>query len=204
MKQKLALSCALIHQPTVLFLDEPTTGVDPVSRKELWAMLKNLKDKGITILVSTPYMDEAALCDRIALIRDGKFLKTDTPENITSQYTKTLWAVSGQNMSKLLTDLRQHPDVSTCYAFGDCHHVTLKHGAQGSGHRAQGTGHGAQGMGHGAKGLEHGAWGTGHGALGMEAAMEEMKLWLAEKGHTGVEIRSIEPGIEDCFMELAE
>jgi ABC-2 type transport system ATP-binding protein len=187
-----------------LFLDEPTTGVDPVSRKELWAMLKNLKDKGITILVSTPYMDEAALCDRIALIRDGKFLKTDTPENITSQYTKTLWAVSGLNMSKLLTDLRQHPDVSTCYAFGDCHHVTVKYGAWGTGHGAWGEGHGAQGMRSEAESRTDDRRSGEHGAQGMEAAMEEMKLWLAEKGHTGIEIRSIEPGIEDCFMELTE
>ncbi|MBP7613308.1 MAG: ABC transporter ATP-binding protein, partial [Paludibacter sp.] len=82
MKQKLALSCALIHKPSVLFLDEPTTGVDPVSRKEFWGMLKNLKAQGITILVSTPYMDEASLCDRIALIQNGQFLKIDTPKNI--------------------------------------------------------------------------------------------------------------------------
>jgi len=81
MKQKLALCCTLIHEPVVLFLDEPTTGVDPVSRKELWAMLKKLKKEGVTILVSTPYMDEASLCDRIALIQDGAFMKIDTPEN---------------------------------------------------------------------------------------------------------------------------
>ena len=86
MKQKLALSCALIHKPKVLFLDEPTTGVDPVSRKEFWDMLKRLQEKGITILVSTPYMDEAALCDRIALIQDGKILEIDTPENISKRF----------------------------------------------------------------------------------------------------------------------
>jgi ABC-2 type transport system ATP-binding protein len=79
MKQKLALCCALIHAPKVLFLDEPTTGVDPVSRKEFWQMLKRLQQKGITILVSTPYMDEASLCDRIALIQKGKILKIDSP-----------------------------------------------------------------------------------------------------------------------------
>ena len=87
MKQKLALSCALIHKPSVLFLDEPTTGVDPVSRKEFWEMLKRLKNQGITILVSTPYMDEARLCDRIALIKEGKFIGIDTPENITAGFT---------------------------------------------------------------------------------------------------------------------
>ena len=93
MKQKLALCCALIHKPTVLFLDEPTTGVDAVSRKEFWEMLQTLKMQGITILVSTPYMDEAALCDRIALIQNGSFLKIDTPKNIVNQFGKTLWTV---------------------------------------------------------------------------------------------------------------
>jgi ABC-2 type transport system ATP-binding protein len=190
MKQKLALSCALIHQPDVLFLDEPTTGVDPVSRKELWAMLKNLKTRGITILVSTSYMDEASLCDRIALIREGRFLITDSPENITRQYTKTLWAISGAKMSKLLTDLRQHPAITHCYTFGDCLHATLRHGAWGMGHGAWGTGHRAQGA-------EQGAGGT-------EASMDEMKLWLTGKGHTDIKIREIQPGIEDCFMELTE
>lgn len=86
MKQKLALCCALIHKPVVLFLDEPTTGVDPVSRKEFWEMLMRIKKEGITIMVSTSYMDEAGLCDRIALIQNGSFLKVDTPQNIVSQY----------------------------------------------------------------------------------------------------------------------
>lgn len=126
MKQKLALSCALIHKPVVLFLDEPTTGVDPVSRKEFWAMLKRLKEQGITILVSTPYMDEATLCDRIALMQDGKFLKLDAPQQIVAQFTETLWAVSGDNMFHLLTELRNHPQVKSCFAFGDVHHVTVQ------------------------------------------------------------------------------
>ena len=82
MKQKLALCCALIHKPDVLFLDEPTTGVDPVSRKEFWEMLKRLKQQHITIVVSTPYMDEATLCDKIALMQNGKILSIDTPGNI--------------------------------------------------------------------------------------------------------------------------
>lgn len=126
MKQKLALCCALIHKPTVLFLDEPTTGVDPVSRKEFWEMLKRLKQQGITILVSTPYMDEAALCDRIALIQNGLFMKIDTPEVIVRQYDADLWAVKSSNMSKLLSDLREYPQVRSCFAFGDCHHFTFK------------------------------------------------------------------------------
>jgi ABC-type multidrug transport system ATPase subunit len=125
MKQKLALSCALIHKPVVLFLDEPTTGVDPVSRKEFWEMLNRLKHEGITILVSTPYMDEASLCDRIALIQDGRFLTIDTPEKITENYPDELWAVASDEMSKLLKDLRINPAVKTCYAFGDTHHISL-------------------------------------------------------------------------------
>ena len=126
MKQKLALSCALIHKPTVLFLDEPTTGVDPVSRKEFWEMLKNLKREGITILVSTPYMDEASLCDRIALIMNGKILKIETPVNIISQFDKSIWSVHSKNMHGLLNDLRANENLDTCFAFGDTHHVTLK------------------------------------------------------------------------------
>ncbi len=125
MKQKLALSCALIHKPTVLFLDEPTTGVDPVSRKEFWEMLKNLKTQGITILVSTPYMDEATLCDRIALITGGEILKIDSPQKIVSDFGKILWSVKGANMHKLLTDLRENNRLESCFAFGDAHHVTL-------------------------------------------------------------------------------
>ncbi len=126
MKQKLALSCALIHEPSVLFLDEPTTGVDPVSRKELWMMLKKLKKEGITILVSTPYMDEASLCDRIALIQDGEFMKIDTPENIVDDFDGELWSVKSSSMSGLLKDLRVNEKVVTSFAFGDTHHVTVK------------------------------------------------------------------------------
>jgi len=98
MKQKLALSCALIHKPKILFLDEPTTGVDPVSRKELWEMLKRLKAQGITILVSTPYMDEAKLCDRIALMQKGKILQIDTPQNVVNEFGKKLYAVRSENI----------------------------------------------------------------------------------------------------------
>ncbi len=125
MKQKLALCCALIHKPTVLFLDEPTTGVDPVSRKEFWGMLKKLKDQGISILVSTPYMDEASLCDRIALIQNGNFLKIDTPENIVKQFKDQLWSVKSQNMHKLLEDLRKNNQIKSSFAFGDSMHVTV-------------------------------------------------------------------------------
>jgi len=124
MKQKLALCCALIHKPKVLFLDEPTTGVDPVSRKEFWDMLKRLKEKGITILVSTPYMDEAALCDRIALIQKGKILQIDTPENIVNNYPKTIYNVGAKNTYSLIQDLKKYPGNHSVFAFGEYVHYT--------------------------------------------------------------------------------
>lgn len=126
MKQKLALCCALIHKPTVLFLDEPTTGVDPVSRKEFWEMLKNLQLQGITIIVSTPYMDEADLCDRIALIQNGNILSIDKPVNIKNNFEKKLFAVKAKDMYELLLLLRSFPKTDSCFAFGDYHHVTFK------------------------------------------------------------------------------
>lgn len=165
MKQKLALSCALIHKPSVLFLDEPTTGVDPVSRKEFWGILKNLKAQGITILVSTPYMDEASLCDRIALIQNGQFLKIDTPKNIVNQYENKLWAVQSDNMYKLLNDLRANELTSNCFAFGDKHHVSVESG---------------------------------------QLTVDSLNNYLQQKEHTHIEIREIEPTIEDCFMQLSQ
>jgi ABC-2 type transport system ATP-binding protein len=131
MKQKLALCCALIHQPTILFLDEPTTGVDPVSRKELWEMLKRLKAKGITIIVSTPYMDEAGLCDRIALIQNGKILSIDTPENISAAYPDPIYEVKGGKMSTLLNLLEHFKETKSAFAFGDTVHLTLKETTNG-------------------------------------------------------------------------
>jgi ABC-type multidrug transport system ATPase subunit len=125
MKQKLALCCALIHKPTILFLDEPTTGVDPVSRKEFWEMLKRLKSQGITIVVSTPYMDEATLCDRIALIQNGKILSIDTPEKIIAAYPDKLYAVKAHNMYALLKALNSFDKVKNSYAFGEYVHATF-------------------------------------------------------------------------------
>jgi len=125
MKQKLALSCALIHKPSVLFLDEPTTGVDAVSRKEFWELLHNLQQQKITILVSTPYMDEADLCDRVALIQDGRILDIETPKGITKKFEDTLWSVRATNMYQLLIDLRNQPEVKSCFPFGQAHHVTF-------------------------------------------------------------------------------
>lgn len=126
MKQKLALCCALIHKPKVLFLDEPTTGVDPVSRKEFWEMIKRLQLKGITILVSTPYMDEAALCDRIALIQDGEILEIDTPEAIIKHYPKSIYNVRADNMYQLIQSLKAHQHSHSVYPFGEFVHYTDK------------------------------------------------------------------------------
>ncbi|AUC76896.1 ABC transporter ATP-binding protein [Olleya sp. Bg11-27] len=124
MKQKLALCCALIHKPKVLFLDEPTTGVDPVSRKEFWDMLKRLQQKGITILVSTPYMDEAALCDRIALIQDGKILQIDTPQAIVKHYPKQIYNVRANNTYQLIKSLKTYEYNHSIYPFGEFVHYT--------------------------------------------------------------------------------
>ncbi len=128
MKQKLALSCALIHKPSVLFLDEPTTGVDAVSRKEFWELLRNLQKQNITIVVSTPYMDEASLCDRVALIQEGRILKIDSPAGITEKFGQPLWSVQSGNMYSLMQELRGLKQVRSCYPFGQVHHVTLNAG----------------------------------------------------------------------------
>lgn len=160
MKQKLALSCALIHKPKVLFLDEPTTGVDPVSRKEFWEMLIKLKKQGISILVSTPYMDEATLCDKIALIQEGTFLQINTPQNIVASYPETLWAIQTNQKHRLLSDLRNLPFVKSSFSFGDTIHITLN---------AQYT-------------------------------TEKLSEYLIEKGHSDIEINTIRPSVEDCFM----
>jgi len=163
MKQKLALSCAMIHKPEVIFLDEPTTGVDPVSRKEFWHMLKNLKANGITIFVSTPYMDEASLCDRIALIQDGSLLSVDTPAGIIQNFHGTLYSVTGEREHELLRDLRQYATCRSVYLFGDSLHYTDK-----------------------------------------DDTLDEknIKRFLVEKGYHEVNIKRIEPVIEDCFLEL--
>lgn len=160
MKQKLALSCALIHYPSVLFLDEPTTGVDAVSRKEFWEMLRRLKEKGITILVSTPYMDEASLCDRVALMQEGKLMSVNTPSGIVEQFGKPLLAVRSGNMLQLLRDLKQCREVEDAYPFGEYHHAVMK----------------------------------------KDFSQQELEACL--KNHPGVNIKAIQPDIEDCFMDL--
>ena len=124
MKQKLALCCALVHRPEILFLDEPTTGVDAVSRKEFWDLLARLKDEGLPIVVSTPYMDEASRCDRVSLMQQGKLLVTDRPEEIGRQYPRPLLAVRGGNILGLLGALRRFPHAAAVWPFGDSLHYT--------------------------------------------------------------------------------
>ena len=126
MKQKLALSCALIHKPKLLVLDEPTTGVDAVSRVEFWEMLAKLKKHDITIVVSTPYMDEAMRCDRVALIQNGSILTIDNPEKIRDAFSKKLYSFSSQGKYKLINALRSHTGINSAFPFGDSVHVTLK------------------------------------------------------------------------------
>lgn len=162
MKQKLALSCALIHRPSVLFLDEPTTGVDAVSRKEFWDMLKNLQAQGITILVSTPYMDEAGLCDRVALMQNGRLLSENTPDGIIAGYKHPLVAVKTSDMFHTLNDLREMEGVEDVYPFGEYHHLVLQR-------------------------------------AGEEQAV---KHYLEQRSHKEIEVKTIRPDIEDCFMAL--
>jgi ABC-type multidrug transport system ATPase subunit len=125
MKQKLALSCALIHKPELLILDEPTTGVDAVSRSEFWDMLKKLKQYNITIIVSTPYMDEAMRCDRVALIQDGQILLIDKPQKIKGGFSRKLFRAKASDKYGLINALRQYPETVTAYPFGDSVHVTF-------------------------------------------------------------------------------
>lgn len=126
MKQKLALCCALIHKPKVLFLDEPTTGVDPVSRKEFWEMLQRLKLQGITMVVATPYMDEAALCDRIALMQHGKILSINTPEKISNSYPDLLFEVKAGRTANVLRALEHFDQKKNVYAYGEFVHLSVE------------------------------------------------------------------------------
>ena len=162
MKQKLALSCALIHRPRVLLLDEPTTGVDAVSRREFWDMLYEIRERGITILVSTPYMDEADRCDRVGLIQAGEILQIETPRGIVEQYERRLFAVKGNDLYGMLRDLRKFEYTHSVFPFGQEIHLAAKEGG--------------------------------------EAAI--FTSFLENKGHSLREFRTIEPNIEDCFMEL--
>jgi ABC-2 type transport system ATP-binding protein len=164
MKQKLALSCALIHKPSVLFLDEPTTGVDAVSRKEFWDMLDKLKHEGITILVSTPYMDEASRCNRVALMQEGRIMMTDSPEGIVKSYKNQLLAVKSANMYKLLFAIREFPGIIRAYRSGEFIHAAIA-----------------------------------------EPDMHDLlKKFLEDKGQEKVEVKTVVPDVEDCFMGLMD
>lgn len=128
MKQKLALSCALIHRPEILLLDEPTTGVDAVSRSEFWDMLATLRQKGITILVSTSYMDEATRCERIAMINKGHILEVNTPSALVAGIGEKIYNAVCPDMFRLLTELRTLPEIEDCYTFGATLHVVTAGG----------------------------------------------------------------------------
>jgi ABC-2 type transport system ATP-binding protein len=162
MKQKLALCCALIHRPSVLFLDEPTTGVDAVSRKEFWEMLKRLKAQNITILVSTPYMDEAALCDRVALVQTGNLMSVNSPAGIVANFGKTLLGIKADNMLHLLKDIEASGLAQQAYPSGTYHHVVVN----------------------------------------SAAGKTMLQNYLQQQQHAALEIALIQPGIEDCFMQL--
>lgn len=164
MKQKLALCCALIHAPEVLFLDEPTTGVDAVSRKEFWEMLGRLKEKGITMFVSTPYMDEASLCDRVALITEGEILQIDTPAAVEASFPRKLFGIKGGDAYSLIKALREDKRTASVHAFGESVHFSSH--------------------------LE-------------DVSTAQITEILADNGLThGLEVKVIQPQIEDCFIEL--
>lgn len=165
MKQKLALSCALIHKPELLILDEPTTGVDAVSRQEFWEMLHHLKAQNITIIASTPYMDEAEQCDRVALIDGGRILKIDTPARVVASYQKPLLAVKADNRYRLINELRRYEYAHSVQPFGEYVHYTDRRD---------------------------------------EPAPEELKSYLTEAGFADVEVKPVEPDIEDSFIALMQ
>lgn len=173
MKQKLALCCALIHRPEVLFLDEPGTGVDPVSRKEFWDMLAGLRAFGITMLVSTPNMDEAALCDRIALMQKGQIMAVDTPRGVVASYYHPLFAVRSDDMYRLMHDLRAFEGAADCYAFGEFAHLKL------ASHTA-----------------------TTQLAANAGMSVMAISAYLSLKNHQNIQVKPTAATIEDCFIEL--
>jgi len=163
MKQKLALSCALIHNPDLLILDEPTTGVDAVSRMEFWEMLKRLKEKNITIVVSTPYMDEAILCDRVALMQEGRIMTVNSPEGIIKSFDKDIYAVRSENFYRMMLDLKKYEHVYSVFPFGQhVHYIDKRDNFQ----------------------------------------VDDLLAYLKKMNHKQVEMMKIQPGIEDCFMDL--
>lgn len=165
MKQKLALSCALVHRPRLLLLDEPTTGVDAVSRREFWKMLKTVTAGGITVVVSTPYMDEARQCDRVALMQQGRILQVAPPGELSAGMKRRLWAVYGENRYELILALRELDELHSVHPFGDSVHVTAA-------------------------------------SDGLDTARLSARLEEAVPGR--VELREMEPTVEDVFMELMD
>lgn len=161
MKQKLALCCALIHQPDILFLDEPTTGVDAVSRREFWDMLDRYKAMGLTMFVSTPYMDEASRCDQVAFLKTGSILAVDTPGAMKKYFPKPLWSLKSAHRHDLLLTLEGMSGIHSAWPFGESVHVALDEGIR----------------------------------------MDDIRMSL--KTVKDLTIESIEPGIEDVFMELS-
>lgn len=181
MKQKLALCCALIHRPKILFLDEPTTGVDVVSRREFWEMLKRLKKQEITILVSTAYMDEATMCERIALIQNGAIMSIETPQKIIDNYSDNLYAIRSKNMSRLLNDLREIDEIKSCDAFGEYHHITF-HESEADRYKNDNQ--------------------NGIHKSTEFSQIEKLAEKLEQLQHIDIEIKQVEPTIEDCFIAL--
>jgi len=165
MKQKLALCCALINEPKALFLDEPTRGVDPISRKEFWEILARLKASGMAIMVSTTYMDEANMCDRVALIQKGKILKIDRPAALAASFPHSVWAVKGSEMYRLITDLQGYEHTFNIYSFGEyAHYIDAR----------------------------------------SEDISAELIAFLAARAHKDIEVKAIDPGIEDVFIALED
>lgn len=167
MKQKLALSCALVHRPRILFLDEPTTGVDAVSRREFWDLLDGLRADGLTIVVATPYMDEAARCDRVALVQGGRLLATDLPARIGARFPRPLFAIRAARRGEALAALRAYAHTASAYPFGEEIHFSDR--------RAE---------------------------VAAPALARDLAAQLQAAGLGASEIRQIDAGIEDVFMEL--
>lgn len=165
MKQKLALCCSLIHRPQILFLDEPTTGVDPVSRSEFWDILKKLKNEGITVIVATPYMDEAKRCEKIALMHSGKILEYETHHHITKNFQGLIYSVKSDDNYRLLNDIRRFDKVKSVYPFGESLHFIPS-------------------------------------SFILDINMFEK--YLKDLSHSNLEIKQIEPEIEDCFISFVE
>jgi ABC-2 type transport system ATP-binding protein len=165
MKQKLALCCALIHNPRLLVLDEPTTGVDAVSRKEFWDTLNMLKQSGMTILVSTPYMDEASRCDRVAMMQKGQIMGQDTPGAILAGFKSALYEIRTSERLKAIEILRSDKLVKQAYLFGQSIHVTSVN-----------------------RGCD-------------ETYLNQL---LTGQGIPGLNIKTVTPDFEDCFIDAVE